>query len=304
MAAVFCGAALGQAFRRSLHHRQLNQIALAFLAASVALGGYLVVGGALDHLLDTDTWRSDAGLVSTILFLVPGFPLMTAALDLARLDLLSGTTRMVYAALLTFAAGFGLWFVTSIAVLDPLPPDPIELAAWSRVGLHAVASFVAVFGFAMVFNSPPRVAATAGVIGLIANPLRLLLLTHDVVSAQIAAAVGTLVVGLLAWLVERTIGLPRIILSVPTVVIMVPGVAAFRALVAFEENEVLVALDLGITATTIAIGMATGLVAARMLTDPRWSFATPNPPSYSAVVRRLAPYVRPPSVRRRRRPGD
>ncbi|MDY7102955.1 MAG: threonine/serine exporter family protein [Actinomycetota bacterium] len=292
LGAVFAAAALGQTLRRALHHRHLNQIALAFLASVVACGGYLAASGALGELTSTSPAASGTGLVSSILFLVPGFPLMTAALDLARLDLLSGITRMVYAAMLTFAAGLGLWFTTSIIPVDAQAAALVELDATVLLALQAVASFVGVFGFAMVFNSPQRVAVVAGLMGMLANPIRILLIDHHAMAASNAAAIGTLLIGLLAFVAERYGGLPRIILSVPTVVIMVPGVAAFRALVAFDDGEILDAVDSGMAAITIAIGMAVGLIAARMLTDPRWSFSTPNPPSYSAAVRKLRPYRR------------
>lgn len=293
---VFCAAAVGQGLRRVLHHRQLNQIAMAFLSAVLASGTYLLLTGLFGAVTGTDAWDSDAGVISAILFLVPGFPLMTAALDLARLDLPAGITRMTYAALLTFAAGFGLWVVTSTVVgLQPSPPPPIVLAPALMVALQMLASFFGVFGFAMVFNSPPLVALAAGTIALVANPVRLVLLDIGL-SAQTAAAVGTLLVGLLAWWAGRTFHLPGIILSVPSVVIMIPGAAAFRSLTLFHQGLMVDAMEKGVTALTVVVGMAIGLVAARMLTDPQWSFSTPNPPSYSAVVRKLAP---PTTLRRR-----
>lgn len=274
---VFCAAAVGQALRRYLHHRHLNQIAMAFLSSVLACSTYLALTGLFGAVTDQDAWSSDAGFISAVLFLVPGFPLMTASLDLARLDLSAGITRMTYAGLLTFAAGLGLWLVSNSTGLHPEPPDPIVLAPALLLALQMLASFFGVFGFAMVFNSPPLVALAAGAIALIANPVRLALLSQGL-SPQTAAAAGTLLVGLLAWFGGRTFALPGIILSVPSVVIMIPGAAAFRALVAFNEGDLVDALDQGISALTVVTGMAIGLVAARMLTDPQWSFSTPNPP--------------------------
>lgn len=296
--AVFLAAAAGQSLRRSLHRRQLNQLAMAFLSAVLAAALYMVLLYLTVAVLPIDPVRSDAGLVSAILFLVPGFPLMTAALDLARLDLTCGITRLTYAALLTFAAGMGLWVVAWATGVNPQPAPPPDLPGWMLMGLQVLASFLAVFGFAVVFNSPPRLALAAGLIAMVANPIRLLLLDAGL-APQNAAVVGTFVVGLLAFAARRGLGLPRIVLSVPGVVIMIPGAAAFRALVDFTDGRLLASLDNAITALTVVTGMAIGLVAARMLTDPRWGFSTPNPPSYTSMVRRLAPYV----GRRRTRSG-
>ena len=79
---------------------------------------------------------------------------------------------------------------------------------------------------------------------------------------------------------------------------MIPGIDAFRALVWFNEGQILDAMRAALTGTVTVLGMAVGLVAARMLTDAQWSFSTPNPPSYTAWVRRVAPHAR----RRTRRP--
>lgn len=287
--AVFAAALVGQLLRRALHRRHFNQLAMAFLAAVLAGTVFLGMTWALDRtLVDGPGLALEAGFFSSILFLVPGFPLITAALDLARLDLEAGITRFTYAALLTFAAGFGVWSIALLAGVEPGKAAVIGIPSLGLVLAQMLASFLGVFGFAVIFNSPPLVALAAGGIALVANPLRLLLVAEGW-PAQTSAAIATLVVGLLAWLVGRTTHLPRIILSVPSVVIMIPGVAAFRALAHINDGDLVAGLNLGISSIMTVLGMAIGLVAARTLTDPQWAFSTPNPPSYSALVRRLAP---------------
>ena len=289
--AVFVAATAGQRLRRALHRRHLNQIAMTFLSAVLAGLVYLGLSALAGAVLPIATDRGAAGFTSAILFLVPGFPLITAALDLARLDLAAGITRFTYAALLTVAAGFGVWAVALSAGVDPVPAPALPLSAGVLLVLRMVASFCGVFGFAVLFNSPPLVAVAGGVIAMIANPARLVLVEAGL-PQQTAAAAGTLLVGLLAWLGGRAFALPRIILSVPSVVIMIPGAAAFRCLVYFNDGQLLDSLASGVTAAITVFGMVVGLVSARMLTDPQWAFSTPNPPTYAAVVRRFAPYVK------------
>lgn len=299
IAAVFLAAAAGQVVRRSLHRRHVNQLAMAVLVALLS-GLVFVALSRLFALVAPGLQGSpDAGLFSSILFLIPGFPLITAALELARLDLPAGIQRLTYAALLTFAAGFGIWTVAGLVGITPGAPVAAAAPTLGVVLLQMLASFVGVFGFAVVFNSPPLVAVVAGAIALVANPLRLHLVLEGWAS-QNAAAVATLVVGLLAWVLGRAAHLPRIILSVPSVVIMVPGVPAFQSLVYFNDGHALQALDAAMAATTTVLGMVIGLVAARMLTDPQWAFSNPNPPSYTAWVRRFAPHQRPRVPRRPR----
>ncbi len=286
--AVVAAAVVGQGLRRALHRRHVNQLVMAFLAAVLAGTAFLAVAWVERAVVGGRAVPLEAGFFSSILFLVPGFPLITAALDLARLDLAAGITRFTYAALLTFAAGFGVWSIALLAGVSPGTPAAIGIPSVPVVLAQMLASFLGVFGFAVIFNSPPRVAWAAGAIALVANPLRLFLGAEGW-PAQTSAALATLVVGLLAWLAWRTTHLPRIILSVPSVVIMIPGVAAFRALAHLNNGELVAGLNLGISSIMTVLGMAIGLVAARALTDPQWAFSTPNPPNYSALVRRLAP---------------
>src|SRR4051812_30386175 len=100
--------------------------------------------------------------------------------------------------------------------------------AWLLVGLQLIASFVAVVGFAVMFNSPWRAGLGAAVVGNVADQARLELLDVGV-APQAAAAVAAVVVGLFAALVAPRLRVPRITIYVPAVVIMVPGTAAYQA---------------------------------------------------------------------------
>ena len=53
-------------------------------------------------------------LIASVLFLVPGVPLVTALLDLIHLDLISGITRGVYAIILLINIGVGMLLVLAL----------------------------------------------------------------------------------------------------------------------------------------------------------------------------------------------
>lgn len=269
--AVAVAASCGQTVRHKMAKAQLNQLAVVFVAAVVATLVYLGTSRLLAGPLGSQGTYHAAGFVSAVLFLVPGFPLITATLDLARLDLAAGISRLTYAGLVTVTAALAMWSVASMAGLPTerapaLAPTPAAL-----ILLRIAATFAGVFGFAVIFNTPLRVALAAGVIAVAANLARLHLL-EAAVSPQAAAALATLLLGLLAWAMARAMRLPRIIMSVPAVVIMIPGAAAYRGLVLFNEGQLLAAIDEGIVAVVTVVGLAAGLAAARMLTDPKWAF--------------------------------
>jgi len=258
-----------------LHRLRFNLLAVVALTAVIACGGYLLLGRLL-ALLSPHGLISlhDAAFTSAMLFLVPGFPLLTAALDLARFDFTSGLSRLSYAAMVTGAAGLGAWLVAWLAHLTPSPVSPPTIATWLSILLRLIASGLGVLGFALTFNTPVRLALIASGIGGVANALRLVAVDREA-NALICAAAATLLIGLAAGYVAKRIRAPRITLTVPAVLIMVPGAATFRALVAMTSSDTVSALANAVASVSIVTALAAGLTIARMLTDPGWSDPRP-----------------------------
>ena len=240
------------------------------IAAAVASLGYLGLVVGLEHLGVVNA-RHEVGYVSAVLFLIPGFPLVTAALDLAKFDFSAGIARLTYALMILVSAALSLWAVSSIAGLSPDLTAPIQLAPVALLTFRLIASFLGVLGFALLFNSPGRMALTAASIGMIANVVRIELIDVGAVP-QAAAAAASLIVGLLAaWWAPR-VGVPRITVSVPAVVIMVPGATAYRAIFHLSNGDTTQALAFGVQAALVVTAIAIGLAVARMLTDRAWAF--------------------------------
>ena len=124
----------------------------------------------------------------------------------------------------------------------------------------------------MMFNSSPRLAATAGVIGALANTLRLELVGLTTMPPAAAAFIGALLAGLLASLLGHWNGYPRIALTVPSIVIMVPGLYMYRAAYNIGLNSISVGAYWLTQATLIVLALPLGLIVARILTDPRWRY--------------------------------
>jgi uncharacterized membrane protein YjjB (DUF3815 family) len=80
----------------------------------------------------------------------------------------------------------------------------------------------------------------------------------------------------------------KIIMTVPTLLVSIPGSAALRTLVSFDQADVVRALASGVETVLVAIAMVAGLAGARMLTDPEWAFTRSDPPtSGRAIVHHL-----------------
>lgn len=268
---VFIAAALGQLLRRNLIGRGINQVGVTMLVAAVASLIYLGLVSAYG-LLAGSSGQYIAGYTSAVLFLVPGFPLVTGVLDLARLDLSAGISRLTYALMILAAAAIAVWAVSAIVGLEPQPMPGANLAPSLLWVLRAIASFLAVLGFAILFNSPLHMALGAATVGMIANLLRLLAVNNWNWEPQAAAALAALLVGLLARLLATPLKVPRLTISVPAVVIMVPGVLAYRAVFEANAGDTSSAIAFGVEAGLVVLALAVGLGVARMLTDPEWTF--------------------------------
>ena len=264
------GAAVGQGARRALLHRGVNHFGVTMIAAAAASVAYLAFVELLVTTGATDV-RHEAGYVSAVLFLVPGFALVTGALDLAKLDFSAGVARLTYAVMLLTSAALALWAVSAVVGLAPDPIAPVALDPAVLLVLRLVASFLGVLGFALMFNSPWPMALGAAGVGMVANLVRLEMLDAGVV-AQAAAAAVALLVGLLTAVVAPRLGVPRITVSVPAVVIMVPGVTAYRAVYHLSEGDTTAALAYGFEAGLVVVALSIGLAVARMLTDRAWAF--------------------------------
>ena len=265
--AVVAGG-FGQSLRALLLRHRGNQYAVTALVTVVTASLYCI-GIATLGASGFGPGHA-AGFIFSVLFLVPGFPLVASLLDAVQHQPIAALSRLFYATMILLAAAIGLSAVAAIAglaatVAPATPPgvDPLTLA------LRALASLLAGFGFAALYNSSTRVVLAVGVLSLLGNELRLAL--HDLgMPLPPATFLGALLVGLLASLVEARLHEPRIAVTVPSIIIMTPGLFAFQTIVMLNQGQVLTALQAGANFCFVVGAMAMGLATARFMTERRW----------------------------------
>ena len=266
--AAFAAGALGQALRGTLLRRHLNQYVATALCGLVA-GGLYAAAAALLTRAGLDPGHG-IGVIAAGLFLIPGFPLVAGLLDLLQHYAPAALTRLAYGATLVLAAAFGLGMVVAVMGYTPSAVAPVSHDAL-RFVLRAVASFAGGCGFAVLYNSGWRVVLTVGVLALAGNELRLGL--QDAGMAQAMATLfGVLVVGLLASMAQTRLREPRIVFTVPGIIIMVPGAAAFQSIVLFSRGDALGGLQAAVTVGFVIGAMTIGLALARFASERKWLF--------------------------------
>jgi uncharacterized membrane protein YjjB (DUF3815 family) len=222
--------------------------------------------------LDLVGSANESGFVSSVLFLVPGFPLVSGTLDILRMHVEAGLARLTYGVTVLVMASLGLLAVAGVTN-PPLPsPTGVDLDPLLLLTLLAWTSLAGA-GFAVLFNLPPRLVLAAALAATAGNTMRLLLL-DDGQAVTTAALAGATVVGLVAAAVAARTHSTRIVLAIPGVIPMVPGTAAYTGLVALSQGKLLPAIEFGVEATLVIGSLAIGLALARVLTDREWAFQT------------------------------
>lgn len=279
MLGAFIGAGIGHYVRRRMFMHHLNQFVVTFIA--VAVGALSCIASLrLVGCFDPAALHHNTAYIGSVLFVIPGFPLITGGLDIAKIDFPSGIQRLCYTMAIILMGTLAGWMVASLVQLNPQGFTPLGLNPWLNAVLRMITAFAGVWGFSVLFNSPQRMCFVAGIIGAITDTLRLTMADFGI-AAEIAAFTGALLAGLLAsaWrsVVHRGwapqyLGYPRIGLTVPSIVIMVPGLYMYRAMFYLGQFNTIPALDWTFRAFMVIICLPLGLAVARVITDKSWRY--------------------------------
>ena len=266
MVCAFFGAGIGNFVRKKLLGRHITLFANVAAGVASACLVYIALIKAAEVLLGVSE-AHQAGYICAMLFIIPGFPLITGGIDLAKLDLRSGFERIGYALLIIFVATITGWACAFLFRFSPAEFIVYEIHPLLMLVLRAAASFFAVYGFSLMYNSPKKMAAIAGLIGTVANIMRFSLLEFTILPLSAAAFFAALVAGLCASAIKKRVGYPRLTMTVPSIVIMVPGMYMYKGVYFFALDDVATGAFWIIKAALVVCSLALGLIFARILTD-------------------------------------
>jgi len=263
---AFLGAGIGNYVRKHLLEKKITLLMNVIIGVATACTAYVGSVKLCEWIFNLSPTHH-AGYICSMLFIIPGFPLITGGIDLAKLDLRSGIERITYAMLIISVATLTGWVTALIFNFNPDDFPELDISTPVLIILRVVASFIGIFGFSMMFNSNLFMAFCASVIGMFSNVLRLELTDELDIPSGITSFLGALTSGLLASIIGKKIGLPRISITVPSIVIMVPGMFMYKAAYFIGLNDTSTGiLWLGKT-ILVVVALPLGLIIARILTD-------------------------------------
>ncbi|MEN8164635.1 MAG: threonine/serine exporter family protein, partial [Acidobacteriota bacterium] len=203
--------------------------------------------------------------LSGLIVLVPGLTLTIAMAELATQNLASGTARLTGALMTFFLIGFGVSLGSRAA--DFLPPSmtlpSVSLPPWSEpTAIVAVA-----FALVVLFRAHPRDTpwiTAAGLIGFYGARLG-----GQFLGPELGTFVGGALVGIAGNAFARFLSRPSAVVSVPGIMLLVPGAVGYRSLMSLLEHETLLGIETAVTAAVVASALVTGLLVANVILPPR-----------------------------------
>lgn len=266
MILAFFGAFVGMFVRKKLLEHHITLVANVICSVAAACATYVALLKLLVLIFGMSTIH-ESGYICAMLFIIPGFPLITGGIDIAKLDLRSGLERIAYAVIIIGTATLTGWLCAFAYGFEPMDFPAMELNPILKIALRMITSLCGVYGFSFLFNSKRKMAVTAAIIGMIANTVRLEILDYTGFPVAFATFLGALTAGLLASLFKKYVGYPRITLTVPSIVIMVPGMFLYKGIFFMGLGELNNAGMWLSKALLIIIALPLGLIVARIFTD-------------------------------------
>ena len=197
-------------------------------------------------------------LTGAILRFLPGATLVAGMRDLMDRSIVSGTARLAEALLLGGAVAGSLGVVLAVASnLGVRLIISLEGASAWPLWVLILASAAAVAFYAIGLGVPPRVLLTCSLVGALATLVGEGLVTTFAVVGDVLVA--ALVVGVLSRLFARRLDAPWTLWAVPAVLVLLPGLASVRAMLAPSAVlQISLLADALLTAFAIGVGVASG----------------------------------------------
>lgn len=212
------------------------------------------------------SYNAPISVIAGLIILLPGFTLTVSMSELATRNIVSGSARLIGSLMVLLIISFGVAVGNQIATRfipgfetapsTALPPWIIPIGA-----IVGASCFVVLFRARLQDLLMMTIAA---IVALYSAKLGAIALGD-----QIGIAFAAVCVGILSNLFARLADRPAAIVTLPGLLILVPGSVGFRSLAAFLDNDTLGGIQTAISVFIIAVSIVVGLLLANIIVQPR-----------------------------------
>ncbi len=241
-----------------------QQAAGGMLATALAL-----VTAALDEQLDSVRVDTSLVITASIVLLLSGIGFMGAIQDALSGFYLTAGARIIEALLATagliagVSAGLSLAGPLGVSLIGVSPGGGTALA---DVPLVLVGAIIAACAFAFTCYAPLR-ALPAIAMSTFIGHLAFLSVLDPNQSMPWAAGCAAVIIGLISYSIAGRVGVPPLVVVVPALVPMLPGLLIYRGLSYMSEGDTLGILQLSAAAAT-TIALAAGVILGEYIAQP------------------------------------
>ncbi len=213
-------------------------------------------------------------LLACALFIVPGVPLINFVDDMIDNHLLVGITRASNSVMMIASMTFGITFAISLFKFSDLEIDQkfseLSIIAHDSYFVYALAAAIAAMGFSMIFNIPKRLLWVVAVGGILAICTRNFVNYSLGLGPVIGSFSGSFIVSLIAVEAVRWFNVPNHVLTIPSVIPMIPGVLMYRSMLGLVNmhgvvGEVTSVFYNGITSALIIVCISLGVAIPNIM---------------------------------------
>ena len=218
----------GYLVRRWLNTTSINAYVVIATAAAVST----CCAAILMAFTEWDT--GGYPLCACTLFIIPGVPLINFVSDMLDDHLMVGVSRAVNTIMIVAAMSFGI--AMALRVISPTMPDAIDrimaqsISGGTSYAAAALAGAMGAAGFASIFNIPRRALWVVAIGGATTVSIRTFAASTLGMGPALGAFVAAAVIAVIAIKVVHIVHVPMNVITVPSVIVMVPGVLMYRAL--------------------------------------------------------------------------
>lgn len=208
--------------------------------------------------------------LASLIVLVPGLTLTIAMTELATENLAAGTARLMHAILVFFKLGFGVAMGTNLIRMfsEHINIQEVKVAGLDQNYIW-LALIVAAASFTILFKASRENflwVLLASVVGYFSTSL-----ASQYIGPDLGAFVGGFSVGITANLYALYTKHPALTITMPGLILLVPGSIGFKGLSFLVEKNTLAGIDTTFEMFLVAIALVSGLLLANILVIPKRS---------------------------------